>query len=346
MKHVDKLLYYPPLRRLTLTKVMNQYRLRCEFRQRREVLSSYPVIAIVDPANICNLRCPLCPTGQGKHHNRGYMKIDLFQKIMTELSPYLFEIWLYNWGEPFMNSSIFELIEISDRSNVSTTISTNLNYFPEGYETALIKSRLERLVISFDGASQESYSQYRRGGDLGRVIDNVKRIVSAKKSANSLLPLLKLQFLVNRFNEGEISSAEALAKDLEVGIEFKTFMFDAKDKSMRKKWEPRNKKFIRYNPQTGVDLNAKKYSCDWLWLYAVINWDGKVTPCCNWMEKGIFEFGDLKAEDFKDVWNNDLFVSARRAIAKEISLPVTTCHACLGVPPSTNEDKEVNAHRG
>lgn len=334
-----KVLYFPKVRRVSLRKVRNHYRVKQEHRQKKTILKGYPFIAIIDPTNICNLKCPLCPTGQGKQGQQGLMKTGLFRKIMDELAPYLFEVWLFNWGEPFLSSSIFEFIEISERSNVSTTISTNLNYFPDGYEMALVKSGLERLTVSFDGASQECYSQYRRGGSLGKVIDNVKRIVSAKKSAKSLLPLIKLQFLVNKFNEEEISSAEALAKDLEVGIEFKTFMFDAKDKSMRKKWQPRNKKFIRYNPQTGVDLNAKNYSCDWLWLYAVINWDGKVTPCCNWMEKGIFEFGDLKAQDFKDVWNNDLFVSARRAIAKEISLPVTTCHACLGIPPAMDEGK-------
>lgn len=341
MKYLYKLLYYPKIRRISLRKLINFFRLKREYRQRKAILNNHPYIAIIDPANICNLKCPLCPTGQGKQTKRGYMEVNLFKKIIGELSPYLFEVWLYNWGEPFLNKSIFEFIEIANRSNVSTTISSNLNVFPEGYETDLLKSRLERLIVSFDGASQESYSQYRRGGKLDQVIAHVKRIVDAKRKAGSVLPFVKLQFLVNRFNENEMPLAKQLAEKLKVDIEFKTFMFNAENEELRRKWEPQNKKYVRYSTKTGNDVNFKKYRCDWLWLYAVVNWNGIVTPCCNWMEKGIFEFGDLKTNTFREIWNNEYFVSARKAINQEESLPVTSCHACLGLPPSIDEDKDL-----
>lgn len=337
MKCVSKLLYYPKVRRITFGKLINFYHSEKGYRKKQTILNSYPTIAVVDPTNICNLKCPICPTGQGRQNNRGSMEVDLFQKIIGELSPYLFEVWLYNWGEPFLNSSIFELIEITNKSNISSTISTNLNYFPEGYERNLIKSGLERLVVSFDGVSQESYSTYRRGGKIDQVIDNVERIVDAKKSAKSILPLIKLQFLVNRFNEHEMAQAERLAEKLNVDIEFKSFMFNSKKEDTRKKWEPHNSKFSRYNAKTGEDLTCKKYSCVWLWRYAVMNWNGKVTPCCNWMGEGIFEFGDLKTNSFREIWNNEYFVSAREAMKKEKSLPITSCHACLGMPPSIDE---------
>jgi radical SAM protein with 4Fe4S-binding SPASM domain len=338
MKCFSKFLYYPKVRRISFSKFINYSRLVIEYRRKNAILGSYPTIAVIDPTNICNLKCPLCPTGQGRQNKRGSMEVDLFQKIIGELSPYLFEVWLYNWGEPFLNSSIFELIEITNKSNISSTISTNLNYFPEGYERNLIKSGLERLVVSFDGVSQESYSTYRRGGKIDQVIENVERIVDAKKSAKSILPLIKLQFLVNRFNEHEMTQAERLAEKLNVDIEFKSFMFNAKKDSMRRKWEPLNRKFTRYNIKTGEDLTLKKCSCEWLWHYAVVNWNGKVTPCCNWMEKGLFEFGDLKTDSFREIWNNEYFVSARRAMKQEKSLPITSCHSCLGVPPSVDEE--------
>lgn len=337
MKSFTKVLYFPKVRRASIKKLLNYYRLNKEFREKKAFLTGYPSIALIDPANVCNLKCPLCPTGQGRQTQRGYMRVDLFKKIIGELSPYLFEVWLYNWGEPFLNPDIFELIEISDKNNISTTISSNLNYFPEGHEIKLVKSGLERLIVSLDGVSQESYGAYRKEGKVDQVIANVKRIVDAKKKTGSTLPFIKLQFLVNRFNENEMNLAKQLAENLKVDIEFKTFMFNAKNESLRKKWEPRNERFIRYDSTTGRDLNLKEYSCDWLWLYAVINWDGKVTPCCNWMEKGIFEFGDLKTNTFREIWNNKYFISARKAMNQEESLPVTSCHACLGLPPSIDE---------
>ncbi len=337
MKSFSKVLYFPKVRRVSIKKLLNYHRLNKEYREKKAFLTGYPSIALIDPANVCNLKCPFCPTGQGRQIQRGYMKVGLFKKIIEELSPYLFEVWLYNWGEPFLNPDIFELIEISGKNNISTTISSNLNFFPEGHEINLVKSGLERLIVSLDGVSQESYSTYRKGGKVDWVIANVKRIVDAKKKTGSTLPFIKLQFLVNRFNENEMNLAKQLAENLKVDIEFKTFMFNAKNESLRKKWEPRDERFIRYDSTTGRDLNLKKYSCDWLWLYAVINWDGKVTPCCNWMEKGMFEFGDLKTNTFRQIWNNEYFVSARKAMNQEESLPVTSCHACLGLPPSIDE---------
>ena len=341
MKYVSKLLYYPKIRRISFEKLLNFYTLKKEYRQKKLILNSYPYIAIIDPTNVCNLKCPLCPTGQGKQTKKGYMKVDLFKKIITELSPYLFEVWLFNWGEPFLNPDIFELIKISNKSNISTTISTNLNYFPEGHEIKLVKSGLERLIVSFDGVSQESYSTYRKGGKVDQVIANVKRIVDAKRKTGNTLPFIKLQFLVNRFNENEINLAKKLAESLKVDIEFKTFMFNAKNENLRNKWQPRNIKFIRYDSKTGNDLNCKKYRCDWLWLYAVVNWDSTVTPCCNWMENGMFEFGDLKTNTFKEIWNNEYFISARKAINKVSCLPMTACHICLGLPPSIDEESIV-----
>jgi len=131
IKCVSKFLYYPKVRRISSKKLINFYRSEKGYREKKSTLNSNPTIAVIDPTNICNLTCPMCPTGQGRQNKRGWMEVDLFRKIMGELSPYLFEVWLYNWGEPFLNSSIFELIEITNESNISSTISTNLNYFPE-----------------------------------------------------------------------------------------------------------------------------------------------------------------------------------------------------------------------
>jgi radical SAM protein with 4Fe4S-binding SPASM domain len=191
--------------------------------------------------------------------------------------------------------------------------------------------------VRFDGVTQESYASYCQGGDIGNVIENVKRIVDAKYKAKSILPFIKLQFLVHRYNEKEIETAKRMAVDLNVEIEFKSLMFNAKNKKLREKWEPQDKKFIRYDFKSDRDINYKQYMCNWLWRYAVVNWDGTVTPCCNWLENGTFEFGNLKTQSFKEIWNNEYFVAARKAMAGEISLSITACHSCLGIPPAIDE---------
>ena len=329
---MQKIQYHPFLRRSSIPKIKNYLRLKSEYRNKVSVLTSYPYIAIIDPTNICNLQCPGCPTGQNRHTSQGLMNVETFKKIINELGPYLYEVWLYNWGEPFINNNIFDMIAIAEKANISTTISTNLNHFPDGYAKQLVDARLERLVVSFDGFTQNSYSAYRKGGDLNKVKNNISQIMAEKKRQKSILPLIKLQFLVNRFNEHEIQEAKSYANALGIDIEFKNFMYNAKNPVLRNKWQSTLKQYQHYN-EAGNDVNLQKYLCSWLWLFTVINWNGTINPCCNWFERGKFMFGDLKAQSFKDIWNNELFVSARKKIAGNESTPVTACHSCLGVPP-------------
>lgn len=46
-----------------------------------------PPLVHVDPINYCNLRCPLCPTGQGTlGRKRGRMPFDLFRILVDQIA--------------------------------------------------------------------------------------------------------------------------------------------------------------------------------------------------------------------------------------------------------------------
>src|SRR5688500_14922933 len=62
-------------------------------RIRRETkLRGKPYYYFIDPCNVCNLRCPLCPTGNGDiDRPRGMMKLNDFKVILDKISPYAVE---------------------------------------------------------------------------------------------------------------------------------------------------------------------------------------------------------------------------------------------------------------
>jgi len=37
----------------------------------------------------------------------------IFKKVMDECGPYLWELDLFNWGEPFLNRQLFEMVRYS-----------------------------------------------------------------------------------------------------------------------------------------------------------------------------------------------------------------------------------------
>src|SRR3989337_1283827 len=177
----------------------------------------YPIELVIDPVDICNLHCPLCPTGQGRNdRSKGKMSFENFRKIIDELGAYLYRVDLHNWGEPLLNDELDKMISYAQTHNIQVRVSSNLNVIDRMKAKKLVKSGLDVLIASIDGASQETYSQYRVGGQFDKVTSGIKLITEIKKELNTSKPSIIWQFLVMRHNEHEIVAAENMAKELDV----------------------------------------------------------------------------------------------------------------------------------
>ena len=297
----------------------------------------FPTRLVVEPTNFCNLMCPLCPTGQRKPSAKGSLLFQDFKRIIDEVGKYLFEIDLYNWGEPLMNRNIFKMIEYANNNNIRTTISSNLNILNEDTATKLIMSGLDKLTVSLDGATEETYNKYRIGGNFQTVLRNIRILVSKKKKLKKKNPKIVWQFLVSKQNQHEIYRANILAKEIGVEIDIKpmrtdmgTEIFESDETKIEKyrKWIPTKEKYSRY------DLNKKRRklvlkSCIFLWTQSVINWNGEVLPCCSvYNEK--FSFGNAFRDGLLNVWNNRNYRKARRMVRKmEVLYPENVCSNCI-----------------
>lgn len=308
-------------------KIPNFILNQIEMKRMRSVLISYPYHLVIDPTNICMLRCPLCPTWQDlEARPKGKMDLNTFKKLLDEAGTYLFVLNLCNWGEPLLNPELPAMIEYAKKFNIVVGLSTNLNHLPEKKAEELIESGIDIIVISVDGATQESYSKYRVGGDFGKVMENIKKLVFYRKSGK---PLLIWQFLVNRYNESEIDSAKAMA--LEMGIEFsaspmrtsmgKELLLPLHERvSEIQDWLPQNSTYNKYLYEITPESKTRQTSCKWLWNSAVINWDGSVSPCCGVFEKN-WDFGicydssENKKASLHIVWNGPRYKLARKLIA-------------------------------
>lgn len=140
----------------------------------RTFIRFFPDKIFIDASTICNLHCVLCPTGKGKEGlTKGFLKFSKFKMLVDEVSPHIKFIFLSNWGEIFLNPEIFEIINYAQDKGMIAEADSNLNYFNENMAKKLIKSKIGYLNISIDGASQKTYSAYRKGGSFNRVIHNL-----------------------------------------------------------------------------------------------------------------------------------------------------------------------------
>ncbi len=292
-----------------------------------------PLTLMVEPTNLCNLKCPLCPTGAGLLGRKGeMMKFNDFKKIIDELGPYLIHLRLWNWGEPLLNKDIYRMISYAKRHKIFVNTSTNSFFLTKENAANLVESGLDEIVISLDGASEETYSKYRKSGNFTRVIEAMNSLVEEKRRKRSKTPLIKLQFIIMKHNEHEVKKVRELAKVIGVDVLFfKTVgIMDVSVYEDIKDYLPLNKAYRRYEiKQGGVESKQGiRNFCDYLWDETTINVDGSVVPCCRDSHNS-YVFGNIFNEPFKKIWNNKRYTEFRRQILKNKS-KINLCNNCTG----------------
>ncbi len=161
-----------------------------------------PTSIALEPTTSCNLRCPECPSGlRSFTRPTGMLEDPVYQKVIDELAPRLSYLIFYFQGEPYLNPKFLEQVEYASAKNIYTATSTNAHYLNDQVAQRTVESGLDRLIISIDGTTQETFEQYRVGGKLEKVIEGTKNIVKWKKELKSKTPHVIFQYLVVKPNE-------------------------------------------------------------------------------------------------------------------------------------------------
>ena len=288
-----------------------------------------PISVTFEPTTSCNLRCPECPSGKREFTRpTGMLQNDFFKSTIDELYKEISYLIFYFQGEPFLNPKFLDMVKYASAKNIYTATSTNAHYLTDAVAKQTVESGLSRLIISIDGTTQETYEQYRIGGDLKKVIEGAENIVKWKKELRSKTPHIIFQFLVVKPNEHQIKDVEVLAKKIGVDeVRFKTAqMYDYVNGN---KLIPTIEKYSRYKKQTDGTYTIKNEMlnhCWRLWHSTVITWDGLVVPCC-FDKDAQHQLGNLKTESFKKMWQGNKYQNFRSAVLRSRS-EIDICKNC------------------
>jgi len=318
----------------TPRKVFNLVLIELEYRLRKKRLFGRPYILVVDPTNVCNLRCPLCPTGLLNRGRPGkMMEWDVFTSTIDQLAPWAYKVNLFNWGESLLHSHIFEMIAYVKAKNLGTTLSTNLSLKLDDEKIdQLVTSGLEFICLSIDGVTQENYAHYRRKGELSLVLENVQRLVARRVALGSKTPLIEWQFIPMRHNQHEVEPARQLAAEMGVDL-FRCipvgFPFDAANpEELAKEWKPQGETAEQIGGEEISSNDQSPASCYFLYRYLVVNPDAKISPCCV-VSGEAHDFGDLGQQPLPVIWNNDKYRAARSLFSANNDITTSTvCDGC------------------
>ncbi|MDD3079467.1 MAG: radical SAM protein [Paludibacter sp.] len=264
-----------------------------------------PFFISIEPDNFCQLKCPECPVSLKKNSPKHYLANENLIKIIDDLKSTLVHVIFYFQGEPLLNPDLPKMIAYTHKNNIYTSLSTNAQALTRKKAEELVRSGLDKIIISIDGTTQDIYEKYRRGGNLDKAIEGIKHLTELRKQLASRSPLIEIQFVVFKINEHQISEIKKLAKTLKVDrLSLKTaqlYNFEHGHELMTS-----IDKFSRYKRLSNGKYaikNKMQNRCQRLWNGAVITAEGNVLPCCFDKDQK-YTFGNLNSNNFQTIWHN------------------------------------------
>ena len=272
----------------------------------------FPTAIHLDACSVCQLECPLCVTTEGESViGRGYLALEDFKRLVDR-NPWIREVEFACKGEIFLNKELVLLLQYAHEKNISLDMNhgVNLNHASEEALEALVKYQVARLRVSIDGITQETYQRYRVGGNLMRVIGNIRRINHYKAKYHAAKPCLIFQFIPFGHNDHEMEGAGLLARLLNMQISFHlnrvSDAFPVQDRL-------RVRRHIGYADRreylVGEGKGCMRHKCYQMWTKPHIGWDGKLLGCSTniW---GMYA-NNVFDEDLIGCFNNEKMQYAR-----------------------------------
>ncbi|MBQ1859078.1 MAG: SPASM domain-containing protein [Paludibacteraceae bacterium] len=248
-----------------------------------------PLFVSVEPAAVCQLKCPECPVGQRQSSiNRTssipIMPIEVFRRVLAECRKTAWVIQFYFQGEPLLNKDLPTMIREAHEAGLYTIVSTNAQAMTPELAEQLVASGLDRIIISMDGLTDESYNAYRIGGSLEKCKEALKWLRAAKNRTPYTVhhtPIIELQVLRLRSNEHEWTQFKREYKALGADrLVFKTAQLY--DYANGHPLMPSDPKYSRYIQGKDGHFHRRPLGkgCFRVWSGVVITTTGDVLPCC------------------------------------------------------------------
>jgi uncharacterized Fe-S cluster-containing radical SAM superfamily enzyme len=148
------------------------------------------------------------------------LDFDLFKNVVDEAGPGLVRIDFFNYGEAFLHKRAIEMCEYIKKRfpHIYLYTSTNGLMFTEDSAKRLVHSGIDEVTFSIDGASQDTYVQYRQRGKFDIALRNLRVMAEEKRRSKRDVPHLNWRYILFKWNDSdeEMNLARRLAAQIGV----------------------------------------------------------------------------------------------------------------------------------
>jgi radical SAM protein with 4Fe4S-binding SPASM domain len=278
------------------------------------------------------------------------MDFSSFKRIINQF-PHLIWLILQGFGEPFICKDFFKMVKYCKEKKIIVGTVTNGTLLNDATNKKIIDSGLDSIYISVDGANPDTFEYFRKGSNFDQVIENTRNLVHIRGKRKK--PRIGFNFTGSKHNINELPLVLKLAKD--TGVDelraIEAYAFDYEEIENRIKDKELSK--IPFEVQKSIDetiLEARKLSIPFKWdgkrartfneknkknkslhflTYCYISYNGNITTC-TFADPEKDSLGNILEQDFKEIWNNENYVSLRKAAYQNLYPPY--CNKCTFWP--------------
>jgi len=303
-----------------------------------------PKVFQVETTNLCNMRCSMCPRTNMMKRKIGFIKPELFRKVIGQFEPHsalkrlkwrqfvdlaisksgilatdqdFFNfvisaeaLTLHGFGEPLLDPHIAERVAECTARGIPTYFSCNPMNMTDELCQKLLDAGLCYLKYSMDGLDEATLEKFRgRKMSPQAIKDRIHKTIDMinKGGHSTIVVLTMIQFESNR------EQCEAFLKEWQDKNVF------AYVKSSHNRWF-----FDEEVPSDKVSHYMRGY-CEYPFMSMTVLYDGTVVPCSLDYD-GIMPMGNVNEQSLEEIWHGEPFRKFREMHANG-TLPRD--HFCL-----------------
>lgn len=288
----------------------------------------------VESSLACNLQCVMCPwRGIAKTAGNGIMPQEVWESIRPHLTQVL-SVDFSGGGEPLLQPRLEQWIKEAKGAGCETGFLTNGLLMRKEKAERLVRTGLDWIGVSMDGASKDVYEKIRTGSNFERVCENLANVA---KLRTGKVPKTMINFVLMNTNFHQVEEIIRLAARLGVDqVNFKQCdvirgeegkglgLFAKRETKEVRRLKKALTKARRLAKNRDVRTTAFSFTPEELPVCEqdprdslFIRYDGLVAPCINLAYGGpttflgqevtmpSMHYGHLPDEDLLDLWEGD-----------------------------------------
>ncbi len=264
---------------------------------------TFPDRVYVESTNVCNLDCIMCPTGlHVDTRPKGYMDWGLYTAIIDEIAPWVEAVVLHSWGEPLLHRRFVDMVCYAKERDVWVETSTNATLLTEDVARRILEAGLDRIYLSMDGLTKETYEKVRVKGKFEEVLANIERFLDLKQELGSRV---EADIQIVRLSETDAEVEEFVRR-------WKRSHADLINIKELDTWGGQIEEVasLAVDGQT-EDVNLRRKPCPNLWYHCHIHWDGTLVSCSRDYD-AVTPLGNVRNGGVLKTWHGARMRAMRR----------------------------------